>query len=166
MTLANLLTVADGIDVLHLLIPIIILRVLVLFGVKLDKKLILLLSPIALLPDIDFFIFYHRATFHNLFFGVFLVVLAYLLFRKNYPKKQILFIASFFFISHLLLDYGSVMWFYPFQTATINFLGNKVTLEALQILPHYSFQYILKGALEVAALIALLAIEIKFERKR
>ena len=76
-----------------------------------------------------------------------------------------MFIAGFFFVSHLLLDYGSVMWFYPLQTVTYNFLGERVTLEALQQLPHYSFAYLFKGFLEIAALFLLFAIEIKFENK-
>ena len=84
--------------IFHLLIPVLILLLL-----RTEKRLFLL-APIALLPDLDYFtLIYHRAFFHNIFFGIALVSLIY--FRLG--RKPAL-VSALFFFSHLALDFDSV----------------------------------------------------------
>ena len=81
----------------HLLIPVLILLLL-----KTDKRLFLL-APIAILPDLDYFtLIYHRAFFHNIFFGLAIVLAVYFWFGRK-PA----FVSAFFFFSHLALDFDS-----------------------------------------------------------
>ena len=128
--------------IIHLLVPLVIILI-VSFFYKLDKKMILILSIFSLLPDIDFFMGWHRATFHNLFFGVILVIIAVLVLKKYYSKAKIALVGSYFFLSHLVLDGFLVAWFYPFQQFHYNpFTGTKVTLEQMNaIRPHYPIKY-------------------------
>ncbi len=99
----------------HYLIPTLILLAL-LPGV--DRKLILKLSPLAILPDFDFLIG-HLYLFHNLLFAVGIPLITYL-----YSKSRETFlISSYFLWSHLLLDtFGpGVGFFYPFYDRLFRF---------------------------------------------
>ncbi|MEM4268235.1 MAG: hypothetical protein QXK37_05395, partial [Candidatus Woesearchaeota archaeon] len=57
---------------LHFIIPVLILIIF-----KFDKLLVLLISPLSLLPDIDYFFPPHRAVTHNIFFGMLIIFLAF-----------------------------------------------------------------------------------------
>lgn len=151
---------------LHYLIPVVFIRIINhLAGNRLKKSLILLLSPIAFLPDMDYFFFYHRATFHNLFFGLLVVLAASLIFSKWHKKSHVAFIAAFFFMAHIVLDSGAVIWFYPLTKIGYSFSGGKVTLEALQHVPHFPLQWWITASIGVIMLFALLLLEIILENK-
>ena len=97
----------------HFLIPVLILLLLVR-----DRKLVFLLAPIAIIPDFDVFIpNFHRALFHNIFFGIVLMTVAYFIIKKLYKTKlsSFILIASVLFFSHLLLDFDNagVGFFFP-----------------------------------------------------
>lgn len=84
--------------IFHLLIPVSVLLLL-----RLENRLFLL-SPISLLPDLDYFTgIYHRALLHNVFFGALLLSVIYL----SLGKKPAL-VSSFLFLSHLALDFDDV----------------------------------------------------------
>lgn len=129
--------------IFHLLIPIAILRLF-----RVNKKVVFFLSPITLLPDVDHIgIFlglnWTRALFHNIFFGI-LLILVLIVFKqllKNYSSviksksiiakgikyfskydtKKTIFIASFMYVSHLLLDYEGVALLWPFSKVFYGF---------------------------------------------
>ena len=151
--------------ILHFIIPIIILRILSSFGMRLNKRLILLLSPIAVLPDLDFFIFYHRATFHNLFFGALIVIIAVLVLKKYFKPWKTAFIGGFYFLMHIALDNGSIIWFYPLTRTGYDFSGNKIVLESLQILPYFSLKFMILSSIGVLFLFSILVIEILIEKR-
>ncbi|MEK6974549.1 MAG: hypothetical protein AABW41_04920 [Nanoarchaeota archaeon] len=150
--------------VLHLLVPLVVIRIFSLFY-KLDKKAMLFLSTFTLIPDIDFFIGWHRATFHNLFFGAFLVLIS-LLFFKNYSKIKTALIGSYFFLSHIVLDGFFIAWFYPIQRFHYDlFTGATSTLKAMNdARPHFSNQYILIGITAAIIVYALLIYEAYFRK--
>lgn len=93
----------------HIFIPIVILLI---FSdkLKLDKKNIVLLSFVGILPDLDV-IFFHRMSFHNIF-----VILPILFIMLAMKKDSIAGIVGFYFISHLVLDLfnGGIAALYPF----------------------------------------------------
>jgi hypothetical protein len=95
-----------------------------------DKKYrhyALLLFPLAVLPDIDHFIpNEHRILLHNLF--IILPVLAIALYARLKAKNVVLYnialIASFFLLSHVVLDFftdAGVPLFYPLIAAKYAF---------------------------------------------
>ena len=99
----------------HFLIPVLLLLLLVK-----NKKLVFLLAPIAIIPDFDVFIpNLHRTLFHNIFFGIVLMAVAYFIIKKFYKTKlsSFILIASVLFFSHLLLDFDAsgVAFFFPFD---------------------------------------------------
>ena len=98
--------------IVHFLIPVLV--VLALFP-KLDRKLVLLLSPLTVIMDLDI-LMWHRFLLHNVFFVLFVLGLVYVvcLVRKHEVRIPIL-IAGFFLVSHLILDLGGpgVGMFYP-----------------------------------------------------
>ncbi len=150
---------------MHFLIPVTILRVLNIFLKAIDKRLILILSPLAVIPDFDFFIFYHRATFHNVFFGAFIVFLAVIALKRYFNPWKTAFVGGFFFLMHLILDRGSVIWFYPLTKVGYNFKGNMITLEALQSLPHFSTEFMVLSIIGVIALFSIFFVEILLTQK-
>ena len=100
---------------MHFIIPLLIL--LVAFP-KIDKRIVVGLAFLALVPDLDFFInFTHRFLFHNLFFPVVLSSVIYLL-TKN---MQIFLISFYYLTSHIILDLtvGAVALFWPFYQRLI-----------------------------------------------
>lgn len=119
--------------VFHLLIPTAILLVL---GFK--KKWVLYLSPLAILPDFDYFIpIKPRGLFHNIFFVAAVFIISFILFRKD--KKKV-FIASFLIFGHLVLDFTGVALFYPFSE---KYYGIEATItlnkKTLQVIPYFRF---------------------------
>lgn len=93
---------------IHLIVPLLALLIV---SRREDMKYILLLLPLALVPDLDTFITLHRALLHNIFIPLILLLSAMLFIDKRKP----LIIASVYFASHVLLDLfaGGVMLFYP-----------------------------------------------------
>jgi hypothetical protein len=98
-----------------------------LFWDKKYRNYILLLSPLAVLPDIDHLLPpFHRLLLHNVFILVPTISLAlYARFRaKNEVLYNVALIATFFLLSHLLLDLftgAGVPLFYPVSATTFGF---------------------------------------------
>lgn len=102
---------------IHLLIPFLILLLII---KKENRNHVILLLPLAALPDIDI-IFQHRAFLHNFF-----IPLTLLFISQLYTKyKHIFLISAFYIFSHSFLDIfnGGVSIFYPiiYNTFIINF---------------------------------------------
>ena len=98
--------------IIHFLIPVLV--VLALFP-KIDRRVVLLLSPLTVIMDLDI-LMWHRFLLHNVFFALFVVSLVYAICRaKKYKAKMPVMIAAFFLISHIILDLGGpgVGMFYP-----------------------------------------------------
>jgi len=91
---------------IHFILPLIFLLA---FGKGYCRKKILLYSPLAVLPDIDFF--FGHALFHNIFMPFILASIFYHLSGKD---RQVWTLSMYFLLSHLILDLGFVALFYPF----------------------------------------------------
>ena len=126
--------------ILHVLIPLIfIVLVSKIFKLGLDFKLLAILSVVAIIPDLDSFVFWHRATFHNLFFGVLLVLISILLLKKYYGKFKTGLITAYYFLSHIALDSFYIAWLYPFQKFHYNLItGATRTLQEVND-PKYKY---------------------------
>lgn len=96
-------------SLIHLAIPLLLLLLLT---KKELHKYVLLLSPIAVLPDTDTFFILHRALLHNFFIPLFLLCSAFYFTKYKEP----LLISAFYVGSHILLDIfdGGVVGLYPF----------------------------------------------------
>jgi membrane-bound metal-dependent hydrolase YbcI (DUF457 family) len=120
-----LLVVADYMThpLLHFLIPVAVLLLM-----RFDRKLVLLLSPLALLPDYDFYLPPHRGFGHSIFFGAIVILIAYVAIEgmgkvkliKAFNPNHILIVAIVMFMSHLILD-GQVGWLYPLSDSSFGF---------------------------------------------
>ena len=98
--------------IIHFLLPVLI--ILALFP-KLDRKLVLILSPLTLISELDFFMG-HRFLLHNVFFVFIVLGWIYAIYsKKNLDVKTPVLIAAFFLFSHIVLDLGGpgVGMFYP-----------------------------------------------------
>jgi membrane-bound metal-dependent hydrolase YbcI (DUF457 family) len=108
----------------HIIVAVLVLW---LFWDEKYRNYVLLLFPLAVLPDIDHFLPpYHRLLLHNVFILVPAISLAlYARFRtKNDVLHNVALIASYFLLSHLLLDLfqgSGVPLFYPFAATTFGF---------------------------------------------
>lgn len=116
--------------ILHYLIPV---SLLLIFFPK-HRKLILILSPLAILPDLDFIFRSHR-TIHSIFFVLFVSVListlAYFYVMKKWRQQEksriisvfVLLISLFYLFSHLLLDLSEpgIALFWPFSSKLYGF---------------------------------------------
>lgn len=120
---------------LHFLIPI---SILLIAGFK--KKHVLILSILALLPDLDVIIPPRRAFFHNIFALIIVIVVSYFIAKKKKLGKQVIIIAAFMYASHLLLDASGIAWFYPVSDMYYGYEAN-ITVNKLtyQITPHITF---------------------------
>ena len=95
--------------ILHIILPLFIILV---FLPKLDKKLVIPLSILTILPDFDIFIYgMHRILFHNIFFVIIVSAIVY-----STIGKQAFYLALYFISSHLLLDIAKegAAFFWPF----------------------------------------------------
>ncbi len=94
---------------IHLIVPLLALLIV---SRKEDWKYVLLLLPLAVVPDIDTFAAQHRAILHNIFIPVILLLFAWRL--REY--RNVLIISAVYFASHVILDMfgGGVVLFYPF----------------------------------------------------
>ncbi|HLB71956.1 MAG: hypothetical protein OIN88_03025 [Candidatus Methanoperedens sp.] len=93
---------------IHLIVP---LLALLITGKKEDYKYILLLLPLAILPDLDTFVTQHRALLHNIFIPLILLASGWII-RE---KRTLFVIAAIYTGSHVILDMfsGGVVLFYP-----------------------------------------------------
>jgi len=93
---------------IHLIVPLLALLIV---SREEDKKYILLLLPLAVVPDLDTFVTQHRALLHNMFIPLLLVIFGWIL----KEKRTIFIIAAAYFASHVVLDMfsGGVALFYP-----------------------------------------------------
>ncbi|MDJ1420979.1 MAG: hypothetical protein M5U10_03575 [Candidatus Methanoperedens sp.] len=79
---------------------------------KEDHRYILLLLPLAVIPDLDTFLTLHRALLHNIFIPLILLLFGLLL-----KEKRTMFnIGAVYTASHVFMDMfdGGVVLFYPF----------------------------------------------------
>ncbi len=106
---------------------IVAVSLLWLFCDKKYRNYVLLLFPLAVFPDLDHLLPpFHRSLLHNIFILVPTISLAlYAHFRaKNAVWYNVALNASFFLLSHLLLDLftgAGVPLFYPFVATTVDF---------------------------------------------
>ena len=93
---------------IHLIVPLLALLIV---GKKEDHKYILLLLPLAVMPDLDTFAVEHRALFHNIFIPAILFFFG----MAIKEMRTIFFITSMYIASHVILDMfgGGVVLFYP-----------------------------------------------------
>jgi small basic protein len=94
---------------IHLIVPLLALLVV---SRKEDHKYIILLLPLAVVPDLDTFLTQHRALLHNMFIPVVFFILGW----KLREYRTVLIICAVYFASHVVLDMfgGGVVLFYPF----------------------------------------------------
>ena len=98
-----------------------------LFWRRSTRNYVLLMAPLAVLPDLDHLLPpFHRLLLHNVFILVPTIGLA--LYARLRAKNDVLFnvalIATFFLLSHLLLDLftgAGVPLYYPFSATTFGF---------------------------------------------
>ena len=107
--------------IFHLLIPPLLLMA---FFPKLNKKLILVLTPFTFIMDFDSLIpGYHRVIFHNLLFVIIVSLAIYFLLGKI-PSL----VSAYFLASHLIFDIREwgIALLYPFYAKFI-YLTSKIT---------------------------------------
>ena len=94
---------------IHIIVPLLALLIV---GRKEDKKYILLLLPLAIIPDFDSFVDQHRALLHNIFLPMLLLLFGMIIKQK----KAIFVIEAVYLASHVFMDMfdGGVVLFYPF----------------------------------------------------
>ncbi len=107
--------------IVHFLIPVLV--VLALFP-KLDRRLVLVLSPLTVIMDLDL-LMGHRYVLHNVFFVLVVMALVYITFSARdfkFGAMTPVMITAFFMLSHLALDVGGpgVAAFYPVYPKFIN----------------------------------------------
>lgn len=111
----------------HIYIP---LTILFIFsnGLKLDQRLIIILSLFGTLPDIDIFLF-HRASLHNIF--ILIIPILIFLLTKDRKIRYIAGIICTYLGSHIILDIfnGGAFILYPFY--------NNVFFVQAEIIFHY-----------------------------
>lgn len=94
---------------MHLVLPM-----LLLLALRLEPRRVLILAPLAIVPDLDA-VWLHRAALHNIFITLALP-LAFIVYSKL--KRPDLFmstlIAQFYLFSHVVLDLGGVSILWPF----------------------------------------------------
>lgn len=103
--------------VIHLLVPPLVL----LATRRFPHRLVLLLLPFSLLPDLDFFVPPHRALLHSAFLvGLLLAVSWRWRARAMGPRADAALVAAFYLGSHGLMDLfaGGVVPFWPLSDQT------------------------------------------------
>jgi len=81
-----------------------------------DRRKALMLAPIAIIPDLDILLTAHRVYLHTLFIPMAIAAVSYLYKLKRRFHHGLIFLASLFYLSHLLLDFfpGPVAILWPF----------------------------------------------------
>jgi len=97
----------------HMLIPFMLA---IIAGV--DPKKALLLTPIAIIPDLDLLLTGHRVYLHSIFIPLTIILISLLLkLKQKNPHHNLLVLASLYYLSHLLLDLsGPVAILWPLTT--------------------------------------------------
>jgi membrane-bound metal-dependent hydrolase YbcI (DUF457 family) len=108
---------------IHLIVPLLALLIV---SRKEDWKYILLLLPVAVIPDMDSIVTQHRMILHNIFIPVILLLLGWRL--QKY--RTVFVISAVYFASHVFLDMfgGGVVLFYPFYDR-MSFVNASLVLE-------------------------------------
>lgn len=119
---------------IHIIVPLLALLIV---SRREDMKYILLLLPLAVVPDIDTFVILHRALLHNIFIPLILLLAAMLFIDKRKP----LIIASVYFASHTFLDLfaGGVMLFYPIYNRLVFVDASLSLTQTDEVI--YTFEY-------------------------
>lgn len=118
--------------IVHFLLP---LAALPLLFPKLNRRRIILLSPLSVAPDLDFF--FGHGILHNVFFLAFLGYAVYHLSKKD---RELTFIAVFYWASHLVLDLQFIRLLYPLYNGFISIHAHFYINPSLsQSLPAYLF---------------------------
>ena len=94
---------------IHIIVPLLALLIV---SRKEDKKYILLLLPLAIVPDFDSYVGQHRELLHNIFLPMLLLLFGMIIKQK----RAIFIIAAVYLASHVFMDMfgGGVVLFYPF----------------------------------------------------
>jgi hypothetical protein len=94
----------------HMLIPVMLAWI-----VGVNQRKALMLAPIAIIPDLDVLLSAHRVYLHTLFIPIAIAVVSYLYKLKRGFHQDLIFLASLFYLSHLLLDFfpGPVAILWP-----------------------------------------------------
>ena len=159
---------------MHFIIPLLILLVIY---PKIDKKLLIGLALLTLIPDIDYFIsFTHRYLFHNIFFPIVLSLIIYF-FSKNIKTSLISF---YYLMSHIILDFatGAVALFWPLYQKLIEieislttglFFTFKITILPLKAIKEHmistpSYFFTETGIIVALVLTTMLIIKYKFKK--
>ncbi len=123
---------------IHIIVPLLALLIV---GRKEDKKYILLLLPLAIIPDFDSFADQHRALLHNIFLPMLFLLLGLIVKQK----KAIFVIAAVYLASHVFMDMfdGGVVLFYPFYNK-MAFVDASLSLSTTNELK-WVFDYGIKG---------------------
>jgi len=95
---------------MHVLLP-----TLFLLAIRLDPKMVVLLSPLTILPDSDAAFGLHRAVFHS-FIPILVLPLGLIIFSKLKRPEWMTaaLLVQFFLASHIVLDLGGVAFLWPF----------------------------------------------------
>ena len=157
--------------ILHILIPLLIL--LALFP-KLDKRLVIGLSLVAILPDLDFFIpSLHRIFTHNLFSTTIVSLVIYLI----SSNLKVFYISLYYLTSHLILDLaiGGVALFYPLYKKLIeltitlntdfNLIINIKTHELAKVMEYTGPHYLFTKTSILILFIILVMLLVKYRKK-
>jgi len=80
-----------------------------------DRRKAFMLAPIAIIPDLDVLLTAHRVYLHTLFIPIAIAAVSYLYKFKKGSHHDLIFLASLFYLSHLLLDFfpGPVAILWP-----------------------------------------------------
>ncbi len=103
--------------VMHILLPL-----LVLLALRVDTRKAVLFAPLALLPDLDAVLGYHRMILHS-FIPVVVLPMAFIVYSK-YKRPEWLMSAllvQYYLASHIVLDLAGVAFFWPFTTEMLYF---------------------------------------------
>ena len=110
---------------------------ILLFFPQLNKKHLLLASSFVILPDLEKFIdpLNGRMLFHNIFFILIVLLLAFLLIKRRSKVKNALpaiALLAFFLLSHFVLDLSApgFSFFYPVSSSYQSFSILVYTLKA------------------------------------
>ncbi len=151
--------------VIHIVVALV---ALLLYFDDRNRKYVLLLLPLAVLPDLDHFVPYApRVVFHNVFLLVIpLVIALYGLKIKNKVLYGVALMAGFCLFSHLMLDgfNGGEVLFYPLQTVWYGFANTPVVAHsAIVRVPGPLPSEVLGITLTFVALAAILFVERKLQ---
>ncbi len=128
--------------VFHMVIPAMLA---IIAGVSVKKAL--LLAPIAVIPDLDTAFNAHRLYLHTIFIPIAIMAVAWVYTRKRgwKPYGEILFLASLFYLSHLMLDFFGgpvgILWPLTNMGYGVN-VGLNVTQQSIVPLSTVKVQFI------------------------